>query len=156
MDDSRIEKYLTIDFVAARQFYDARAKTNKRVYSVFSLYLIIVSALLTVLTAVAPDGACWRWLAPALAATLSIAASVLNHSKAHENWLSFRASWDALERERRLFETLSGPYSKADDARTMFVERVEAIQAREGTDFFARHSKTDSGAGASIPTREGS
>lgn len=151
MDDARIEKYLKDDFVSARTFYDNRAKTNKRIYTLLSLYLIVMSALLTVLTAVAPEGSCWRWIVPAFAATLTIATSVLNHTKAHENWLSFRASWDALERERRFYETSSGPYATAEHRNTLFVERVEAVLTREGADFFARHSRSEPGAVQELP-----
>lgn len=55
--------------------------------------------------------------------------------------LSYRGSWDALERERRFYETGAGPYKLTADKGVLFVERVEAIKTREGADFFARHAK---------------
>ena len=68
---------------------------------------------------------------------------MLAHLKCHENWLSYRASWDALERERRLFETGSGPYCSLPDKASLFVERVEAVLTMEGTNFFARHASNE-------------
>ena len=65
---------------------------------------------------------------------------MLAHLKSHENWLCYRASWDALERERRLFETASDPYHSVPNKAALFVERVEVVLTKEGADFFARHA----------------
>ena len=143
MDESAIKKYLADDYAKALKFYDDRARSSKTAYRAFSIYLIVASALLTVLVALAPDQECWRIITPALSATLVIATGMLAHLKSHENWLSYRASWDALERERRLFETASGPYRSVPDKAALFVERVEAVLAKEGADFFARHASVE-------------
>ena len=150
MDESAIERYLAGDYAKALKFYDDRARTSKLVYRTFSIYLIIASAVLTPLVALAPDQEYWRTITAALSATLVVATGMLAHLKSHENWLSYRASWDALERERRLFETASGAYRSVSDRAALFVERVEAILTTEGADFFARHAsaeKTDASPG---------
>ena len=143
MDEAAIKKYLAEDYAKASKFYDDRARWYKRLYRTFSIYLIVASAVLTPLVALAPDQECWRVMAAALSATLVIATGMLAHLKSHENWLSYRASWDALERERRLFETGSGPYRSFPDKAALFVERVEAVLTREGADFFARHASDE-------------
>ena len=150
MDEAMIKKYLAEDYAKASKFYDNRARSSKRVYRTFSIYLIVASAVLTLLVALAPDPEYWRITAATLSATLAVATGILAHLKSHENWLSYRASWDALERERRLFETGSGPYRSVPDKASLFVERVEAILTKEGTNFFARHTsgeKRDANAG---------
>ena len=152
MDEAAIKKYLAEDYAKALTFYDNRARSSKTVYRVFSVYLIVASSVLTLLVALAPDQELWRITTAALSATLAVAAGMLAHLKSHENWLSYRASWDAIERERRLFETGSGPYCSFPDKASLFVERVEAVLTKEGTDFFARHAsneKQDANAGKS-------
>ena len=151
MDESAIKRYLAEDYAKALKFYDDRARSSKTVYRAFSIYLIVASAVLTPLVALAPDQDCWRIITAALSATLVIATGMLAHLKSHENWLSYRASWDALERERRLFETASGPYRSVPDKAALFVERVEVVLTKEGADFFARHAsieQTDANPGA--------
>ena len=143
MDESAINKYLAEDYAKALKFYDDRARLSKWVYRTFSIYLIVASAVLTLLVALDPDHEGWQVIAAAISATLVIATGILAHLKSHENWLSYRASWDALERERRLFETASDAYNSAPDRAALFVERVEAILAKEGADFFARHASAE-------------
>ena len=150
MEESAIKKYLAEDYAEALKFYDDRACSSKRVYRVCSVYLIVASAILTPLVALAPEQGWWRIVAAALSATIVISTGMLAHLKSHENWLSYRASWDALRRERRLFETTSGPYRSVPDKATLFVERVEAVLTKEGSEFFARHAtgqKTDAKVG---------
>ena len=141
MDDSAIKKYLAGDYAKAVKFYDDRACTAKRWFRSLSIYLIVVAALLTPIVAFAPDNLFWRILAAALSASIVISTALLAYLKCHENWLSYRGSWDSLERERRLFETGTGAYGSAADRGALFVEHVEAILAREGADFYARHAK---------------
>jgi hypothetical protein len=99
MDETAIKKYLATDYVNALKFYDHRASTSKRWYRVLSTYLIVVSAGLTPLIAFAPKNDVWRIIASVLSATIVIATGLLAQFKCHENWLSYRSSWDALERE---------------------------------------------------------
>jgi len=141
MDDSVIKKYLSEDFVRAIQFYDARACAAKRWYRGLSGCLIAVSAALTPVVALAPAEPHWRLISTILAATIGVLTGLLAHLKSHENWLSYRGSWDALERERRLYETSTGPYKDVADRNGLFVDRVETILAREGADFYARHAR---------------
>ena len=143
MDESVIKKYLAEDYAKAAKFYDDRACLSKRLYRGFSIYLIVASAVLTPLVALAPDDGCWRIITATLSATLVVATGMLAHLKSHEKWLSYRTSWDSLERERRFFETGGGPYRSCPDKALLFVERVEAVLTKEGTDFLARHAHAE-------------
>jgi hypothetical protein len=141
MDDNVIKKYLAEEYAKATEFYDKRASAAKCWYRVLSICLIVVSAGLTPVVALAPDEPCWRIVSTLLSATIVVFTGLLAHLKSHENWLSYRGSWDALERERRQFQTSTGAYAGATDKGSLFVDRVEAILAREGADFYARHAK---------------
>jgi len=138
-----INKYLNEDFAKALKFYDEGANSSKKVYRFLSIYVIVISALLTPLVAFIPDDIYWRIISTIMAATIVIASGLLAHLKSHENWLSYRSSWDALERERRLFETHSGKYSLSTNPDELFVEQIETILSKEAIDFYARHAKVE-------------
>lgn len=141
MDADLFKKYLAEEFSKAVTFYDHRATQAKWWYRILSVYLIVCSAALTIVIAIAPKEEYWRITALILSASIGIATAFLSHFKFHENWLSYRGSWDALERERRTYEAGVGDYKLAADKSMLFLERVEAILAREGADFYARHAK---------------
>jgi predicted membrane protein len=143
MDETAIKNYLASDYAKAVKFYDDRANSSKRWYRVLSIYVIAVSAGLTVLVSFAPDALFWKILSAAVSATIVVATGLLAHLRCHENWLSYRGSWDALERERRFYQTGTGAYNSAADKGALFVERVESILTKEGADFYARHAKGD-------------
>jgi hypothetical protein len=139
----KINRYLENEYPKAAQFYDDRAVAAKCYYRFFSVYLITMSAALTVVTGLSMAGEFWKIAVPVASATIGVAAALLAHFKFHENWLSYRATWDALERERRYFETGTEKYLGANNPGDIFVGQIESIRAREGDDFYARHRKTD-------------
>jgi hypothetical protein len=146
MDETAIKNYLASDYAKAVKFYDDRANSSKRWYRVLSIYVIVVSAGLTALVAFAPDALCWKILSASVSASIVVATGLLAHLRCHESWLSYRRSWDALERERRFYQTGTGAYKSATDREALLVERVEAILTTEGTDFYARHANGDENA----------
>jgi hypothetical protein len=141
--EDRFAKYLKNEYPAAAKFYDDRAVGAKRWYRFLSIYLITMSAALTVVTGLSFAGEFWKVAVPIASATIGIAAALLAHFKFHENWLSYRATWDALERERRYFEAGTEKYYGQSNPGDIFVSQVEAIRAQEADDFYARHRKTD-------------
>lgn len=147
MNDAALKKYLDEDYAKTYKFYDDRASKAKLEYRVLSIYLIVGSAVLTPIVALMPDQGRWRIGAAVLSATLVVVTGLMTHLKSHENWLSYRASWDAMERERRFFETATGPYRTVSDKASLFVERVEGVSTNEGMDFFARHAHAETRTG---------
>jgi hypothetical protein len=143
MDTAAIDKYLDGRFTVALEFYDNRAGMYKRWYRRLSVYVLIISAALTAFVALVPPDTIWRVASTALSASIVIATGLLTHYKCHENWLSYRATWDALRREREFYDARVHEYASASHPHALFVERVEVILAREATDFYARHLKSD-------------
>jgi hypothetical protein len=142
MTPEALQKYISEDFNKALGFYDRRACSSKRLYRISSIYLIVASAILTPLVSFAPDTLIWRIILASITATVGIITGILSHFKSQENWLSYRSSWDALERERRWYETGTGPYKNVVEKEILFVERVENIRSKEGLDFYSRHAKS--------------
>lgn len=141
MSGPQNNRFLTDEFPKAVAFYDNGAVRSKWQFRVLSIYLIAVSAVLTVLVAVFKEEGWWHWIPVVLSASMGVATGLLSHLKCQENWLSYRATWDALERERRLFEAGAGEYEDVAGKDSLFVERVEAIRTREGLNFYSRHAK---------------
>ncbi len=141
MPEPAIKKFLDEEYPKAVAFYDRGAVKAKRWFRGLSIYLILISAVLTLWIALGTAEDSCRWLRAAISASIGVATALLSHLKCQENWLSYRASWDAIERERRLYDAGAGEYKGVADKDTLFVERVEAIRTREGADFYSRHAK---------------
>lgn len=155
MDDATFRKYMAEDFAQALKFYDDRACSSKLCHRRLSVYLIVVAAILTPVVAFAPDNIYWRVFSAALSTSIVVSTALTSHLKCHENWLSYRGAWDAMQRERRLFETGVGAYEAAPNKNALFVARVETILASEGGDFYARHAKDEQQTKtAAVPVRD--
>jgi hypothetical protein len=60
-----------------------------------------------------------------------------------DNWLSFRQTLEALKRERVYFETQVKPYTDAQTAFHLFVEKNEEIMGKEGEGYFEIQKSQD-------------
>ncbi len=96
MDDAAIRKYLDDDYAKALAFYDDRAVVAKRWYRALTVYIVIISAILTPIIAFAPSTVHWRLASASLSSSIVVATGLLAHFKFHENWLAYRSAWDAL------------------------------------------------------------
>lgn len=143
MDDTAIKQYDEGQYASALKFYDERSVWNKRWYRVLSIYVLVISAGLAPFIAIMPKESDWRIATAILTASIVVATGLLAHFKFHENWLSFRSNWDALKREKAYRDAGIHEYRSCADRNALFVERVESILAREGSDFFARHYRAD-------------
>jgi hypothetical protein len=136
MTDQEFQDYLGTRYASALAWYDKRAGQNKWSHYGISLYLFAASAFLTAVSGL-PEWKVWATLA---AAGASIAAATLSLFKCQENWLGYRATWDALKREPHLRIAGLGEYAAAPDNNALFVRRVEDLVSREGAQWLARHS----------------
>lgn len=142
MSDQEFQEYLNTRYQDLLSFYDRRSVQNKRGFRALSLFVIVTSGLLAPLigTGVLADR---RMIGALLSASIVVASAMLAHFQFNENWLSYRATWDALQREPHLRNARIGDYEDAVDRNSLFVKRVEAISAREGGDWLKRHKATD-------------
>src|SRR5579864_5498341 len=113
MTDEKLSQYLKGRYVEILSYYDKRAAQNKWAYRLISWYVIVVSGFLAPSMAIK----CFResLFPPFLTASVAVAAAVLGHSKFHENWLRYRATWDCLKREPELHSAGVEPYQDAID-----------------------------------------
>ncbi len=152
MTDDEFQAYLANRHSQMVQFYDERAGQNKLGYRVLSVYVILISlGLAATLPFVPQDCALLRWLFSILLASIAGASGLLAHFQFHENWLRYRSTWDALQREPHLRTARVGDYAAAPDRNSLFVQRVEALVSAEGAEWL-RKSKQSVATPATPPT----
>jgi hypothetical protein len=141
MSEQEFEKYLTSRYSSALQFYDRRACQNKWGYRALSVYIIIASAALAALGTINEPPQ--RVLVAVLSPTIAIAMGVISLFQLQQNWLSYRATWDALKREPHLRTARLSDYSTTTDPNALFVHRVEALLSKEGAEWLNRQSRDE-------------
>ena len=143
MTDQEFVAYRDGRYAKALEYYDGRAIRNQRWYHFCSVYTLAVSIAVTpVLLGDWPKGH-GLILAAMLSPTIALVAGASDHFRFHENWLSYRAAWDALQRELRWHDARVGPYAGIQDRNARFVERAEDLMSHEGGEWLARHAGKD-------------
>jgi len=141
MNDDEFNKYVSTRYQKMLEFYDKEAVLNKRYYKWCSVYVIVASFLLAPIVSI--DLGRWRLLVAILSSSIGMAAALSAHFKFHENWLRYRSTWDCLQHEHSLHKARVGAYRNATDPNGLFVEHVEAIFAKEGSEWFEAHACID-------------
>ncbi|MEY4135237.1 MAG: hypothetical protein RL386_1587 [Bacteroidota bacterium] len=74
-----------------------------------------------------------KWIVGGLGVIVTVAEGLQALYKYHELWLQYRATCEALKREKMLFLTGSGRYQGLDNAFAVFVAEVESLLSSENT-----------------------
>jgi hypothetical protein len=131
-------------------WYGTRSQAAQRVYNRLKIVQIVMGALIpffagfqTQMQSVLPRD---MSLLPALLiAALGVVIVVLEgaqHLKQyHQNWLTYRATAEALKHEKYLFLADAGPYGAVDDKRGHLAERVEELISNERTGWVATRAR---------------
>jgi hypothetical protein len=119
-------KYLNERLINQLEYYDRKAVANKKKYYRYKSAVIIISTSIP-LIAILPYKEEANYIIAFLGASVAILTSLLELSKAYENWLDFRKTAETLKRERFFYENTAGPYSKTSDKNALMVRRVENI-----------------------------
>jgi hypothetical protein len=125
MTDEKFEEYLKERYREQINYYSSKARTNKKLYSLFQWSVIIISAIMPVVVVSYSDN--YRWAAAALSLLLAVGTSGLKAFKFQENWMNYRQVAETLRQEEYFYGADLGPYATAADKRAMFVDRVESL-----------------------------
>jgi hypothetical protein len=138
MTDEEYKSYVGTRYKGLVSFYDDRAQRNKRWHRVCSVFIIVVSGTLAPLIS---TGILLKhsMVGGFLSASIVMATALTSHFQFNENWLNYRRTWDALQREPYLRDARIGDYENASDRNAVFVERVEAVSSEEGKEWLGRH-----------------
>jgi hypothetical protein len=108
-------------------WYERNAKKNQQWFKVIKLSQILLGALVPVVAAA--DGS--RVLLGAFGAGVVVLEAVEQLYQFHRNWISYRATAEALKREQHLFLVRGGEYAGTGDHTVLLAERLEALISRE-------------------------
>ena len=140
MDDQAFQKYLEERYKPQIAWYSKQSRSSKKWYSLLQWGLIVLAALSPILIALGGPITTWeRGLALTVAVLVAILSSVLKTFRYEENWLNYRTTSETLKKEIHYYTARIDPYQHAENPKTLFVERVEALISRENTLWLATH-----------------
>lgn len=108
-------------------WYDGKAGYNQSRFKAIKVAQIALAAFIPVLAATSVES----WVLGAMGALVVVLEAMQQLFGYQENWISYRATCEALKHERFLFESDAGPYAEAERPLAMLAERVESLVSRE-------------------------
>ena len=110
-------------------WYSAKSTQNKNMFQRLKMLTIISAALIPALVASGvPHGS---QISAGLGVLIVIAEGIQSLNQYQENWLSYRATAEALKHDQYLYLGKAGPYLTADHPQSMLAERIELLIAQE-------------------------
>ncbi len=108
-------------------YYEAKARRYARAFKGFKTLQIVAAAAIPVEVALAAPS----WLSAALGALVVVVEGLQQLNQYQPLWVSYRATAEALKRERSHYLAAAGPYAASPDPRVLLAERVEALLNQE-------------------------
>lgn len=137
MTDDEFKGYRDGRYNQMLNYYDKKAIWNKRFYRLCSFYVLVVSAGISPIVLIYKEHA--QVLAAILSPTVTLVAAIAGQYRFHDNWLRYRAAWDALKHEIHFHDAKLGLYMGQEDRHSFFVDQVEGLIAREGSEWLRSH-----------------
>lgn len=115
-------------------WYDAHSSRSQRDYKHLKYIEIVAAAAIPVVT-----GIDVTHVVPAtLGALVVLIEAVLHLNQYQKNWLTYRATAEALTSEKYLYLANAQPYAVATDPRALLAARVEGLVSHEHAKWVAR------------------
>lgn len=144
MTDEDLKCYLAERYDDQCRWYDDKAGFNKRRYYCYQTLIVVLSALTTLTVAVGIYFDDTRWVrlaALAIAAAVTVVASLLKIYRYQEQWLDYRSTAETLKKEKYLLKARIDEYATTDSPGQLFVDRVENLISRQNTLWVGRPPK---------------
>ena len=130
-----VEDYIEKRLDNQINWYDKKSKINKSRYRILKLLVIIFSVMIPFLAGLISDAHSWIKIAVGIGGVMiALFEGILTLYKYQENWLEYRNTAESLRREKIMFLTKAGPYSK-DQSLQNLVQRSESIMSEENQDW---------------------
>lgn len=111
-------------------WYSRKGRNNQRWSHALRVIEVIAAALIPFIAGMGEAIPASAWLLGTLGVAVAICAGAGAIFRHHENWISFRATAEALKQEKYRFLTGAAPYG-TDAAFDTLVQRVEGLIAGE-------------------------
>ena len=136
MDQQNFDDYLKNRYWDQINYYEVKAGHNQRIYRCLQWALIILAALTPALIEFNLNdliGKGFGHIATLTSVIVVILTAALKTFKYQENWINYRTTCEALKKEIYLYDAGLSDYQQSDDREAQFIDRVEALLARENT-----------------------
>ena len=129
-----ITNYINNRFQQQLDWMSAKAEKNQVKYRILRVITLFCAIVLPFLTGYVTDQLWYlKVVIGVLGVVIAFSEGLLSLYKYQDNWLTYRNSVNALNREKVMYDTQSGIYFKlsSEDAFHTFVNNVENILANE-------------------------
>ena len=122
-------------------WYNKRSGQNQKMYKRLRCAELILSGSIPFIISFANQYNYVIIIVGLLGVVITAIAGILSLCKFHENWVIYRNTCEALQREKYLYLTRTSPYTN-ENSFHLLVERVEALMANENYSWAQIQSKT--------------
>lgn len=149
MGQEEFAKYLKERYQDQINWYERKATENQRTYRALQWLVIVLAALTPVLIELDMPGG-FAHVPTLTSAVVAILTAGLKTFQYQESWLNYRATCETLRKEQHYYEAGVEGYSDVLDeatTRSLFVQRVESLIARENTLWLSAQRRDKPGQG---------
>jgi hypothetical protein len=111
------------------QWYDRKSIANQKAFRLIKTVEIMAAAVIPFLGAFKYPQMVWA--TGALGVLITILEGLLHLNQHQQNWISYRATCEALKHEKYLYIAKAPPYDGPGDSRALLAERVESLVSQE-------------------------
>jgi hypothetical protein len=124
-----VEERVLARLAKERHHYDKQARLNHRLYAGIKILQLVTAALIPVLAVLGTTA----WVTGALGSAIVVLEGIQQLFQFQERWIASRYTWQALSRERSLYEAQAGAYAEASPPYRVLAERVVELVGSEHT-----------------------
>jgi hypothetical protein len=128
-------------------WYDRKSARHKAWFQQLKVGQIVIAASIPVAVAAGASAP----VAGAMGAAIVVVESLQQLFQFQQNWITYRATAEALKHEKFLYSSMAGPYAGAQRPQALLAERVEGLVSQEHAAWTS--SQNESGALATPSAR---
>jgi hypothetical protein len=130
------------------RWYSSHADRNRIWYTSIKLLQVVAGALVPFGAGI--ESIPWP-VTGSLGGAIVVLEGVQQLFRFHDNWVRYRATTEAMTREKYLYGAHAGGYATAADPRALLAERIEALTAQEAS-AWATLQQSDGGGSSAAPS----
>ena len=134
-------------------WYDKKSGYNQRMFKGMKTATIVISVSIPLLAAFSSykpiPGPLIALFTGTLGAAIAFLEAMQQLNQYHQNWITYRATAEALSREKFLFLGNAGDYAAAVNPKALLAERVESLVSQENSKWTAAQEQTAKAQGTS-------
>ena len=133
------------------KWYDQQSAHNKHMFQRLKAATLILSVLIPVTVAFVayyPVIGTFQTgiITAVLGASIALLEGLQQLNQFHQNWISYRATAEALKREKYLYLSQAGPYLQPTNPSALLAERVESLVSQEHTNWASTQQQSQQSA----------